>query len=75
MSDTKHSSCDIKEAASEISAGIQPQSPVVSQVIENICSSIEQTHNDIQSKRKKMEERYRNGARRTSGRTNLVENI
>jgi len=68
MSDTKHSSCDIKEAVSEISADIQPQSAVVSQAIENICSSIEQTHKDIQAKRKKMEERYRNGARRTSGR-------
>ena len=67
MRDTKHS-CDIKEFAAEITADIQPQSPGLAKFIKNICASIEQADNEIQSKTKAMEERYKNGARRTTGR-------
>ena len=63
MSDTKTPFSGLTEAV----ADTQSQSPGLLQSIESIYSSIEQAHEEIQLKKKKMEERYKNGTRRTSG--------
>ena len=68
MGDTKNYMGDIKEALTGATNNSMPQLSGAARFIENIGSSIEQTQEDIRLKRKKMEERYQHGARRTSGR-------
>jgi len=63
MNDTKAPFNSLTEAV----ADTQMQPSGLLQSIESIHSSIEQAREEIQLKKKKMEERYRNGTRRTSG--------